>query len=121
MIIAHADPTTVGHTVAEIADTRALDPFSAVCALIEEDPGAMVVEHGMHDDDVVAIMRDPLIGVGSDNGAPLGMQHPRTWGCFPEFFGRFVRERGIIPWEEAIRKATSSTARQFGLQHRGRL
>ena len=81
----------------------------------------MVVEHGMHDDDVVAIMRDPLIGVGSDNGAPLGMQHPRTWGCFPEFFGRFVRERGIIPWEEAIRKATSSTARQFGLQHRGTL
>jgi N-acyl-D-amino-acid deacylase len=121
VIIAHADATTVGRTVADIADTRALDPFAAVCALIAEDPGAMVVEHGMHDDDVVAIMRDPLIGVGSDNGAPLGVQHPRTWGCFPEFFGRFVRERGIIPWEEAIRKATSSTARQFGLQHRGTL
>ena len=121
VIIAHADATTVGRTVADIADTRALDPFAAVCALIVEDPGAMVVEHGMHDDDVVAIMRDSLIGVGSDNGAPLGMQHPRTWGCFPEFFGRFVRERGIIPWEEAIRKATSSTARQFGLQHRGTL
>ncbi|MGH2594516.1 MAG: hypothetical protein ACRDH7_00965 [Actinomycetota bacterium] len=50
----------------------------------------------MHDDDVVAIMADPLIGVGSDNGPPVGMQHPRTWGCFPEFFGRYVREPGIV-------------------------
>ena len=35
--------------------------------------------------------RHPLIGIGSDNGAPVGMQLPRTWGCFPEFFGRYVR------------------------------
>ena len=121
VITAHADATAIGRTVAEIATARALDPFAAVCALIAEDPGAMVVEHGMHDDDVVAIMRDPLIGVGSDNGAPAGVQHPRTWGCFPEFFGRFVRERGVLAWEEAIRKATSATALQFDLAHRGTL
>ena len=121
VIIAHADTTTAGRTLADIAAERSLDPFSTVCALIAVDPGAMVVEHGMHDDDVVAIMRDPLIGIGSDNGAPVGTQHPRTWGCFPEFFGRFVRERGIVPWEEAIRKATSATARQFDLAHRGTL
>ena len=121
VIIAHADPSTIGRTVADIAADRSLDPFAAVCALIAEDPGAMVVEHGMHDDDVVAIMADPLIGVGSDNGAPVGIQHPRTWGCFPEFFGRFVRERGVVGWEEGIRKATSATALQFDLAHRGTL
>ena len=121
VITAHADASAVGRTVADIAAMRSLDPFAAVCTLVVEDPGAMVVEHGMHDDDVVAIMRDPLIGVGSDNGAPIGVQHPRTWGCFPEFFGRFVRERGVIGWEEAIRKATSATARQFDLTHRGTL
>ena len=76
------------------------DPFAAVCALVAEDPGAMVVEHGMHEDDVVAIMADPLIGVGSDNGSPVGVQHPRTWGCFPEFFGRYVRDLGVVGWEE---------------------
>jgi N-acyl-D-amino-acid deacylase len=121
VIIAHADATTIGRTVDDIAAARSLDPFAAVCALVAEDPGSMVVEHGMHDDDVVAIMRDPLIGVGSDNGAPVGVQHPRTWGCFPEFFGRFVRDRGILAWEEAIRKATSATALQFDLAHRGTL
>jgi N-acyl-D-aspartate/D-glutamate deacylase len=121
VITAHADISTIGRTITDVAAARSLDPFAAVCALVAEDPGAMVVEHGMHDDDVVAIMRDPLIAVGSDNGAPLGVQHPRTWGCFPEFFGRFVRERGVLTWEEAVRKATSATARQFELAHRGTL
>ena len=121
VIIAHRDTSAIGRTVEAIAAERGLDPFVAVCGLVAEDPGAMVVEHGMHDDDVVAIMADPLIGIGSDNGPPVGMQHPRTWGCFPEFLGRYVRERGIVGWEEAIRKATSATAMHFDLAHRGTL
>ncbi len=121
VVIAHADSSTIGRTVSEIASRRGLEPFAAVCALVAEDPGAMTVEHGMHDDDVVAIMADPLIGVGSDNGAPVGVQHPRTWGCFPEFLGTYVRERGVVGWPEAIRKATSATALHFGLAHRGTL
>jgi N-acyl-D-amino-acid deacylase len=121
VVIGHIDRSAIGRTVAAIAADRSLDPFAAVCALVAEDPGAMVVEHGMHEDDVVAIMADPLIGVGSDSGSPVGMQHPRTWGCFPELFGRFVRERGIVTWEEGIRKATSATAHQFDLAHRGTL
>ncbi len=121
VVIAHADGSAIGRTVAGIASGRGLEPFAAVCALVAEDPGAMIVEHGMHDDDVVAIMADPLISVGSDNGPPVGMQHPRTWGCFPEFFGTYVRDRGVVGWEEAIRKATSATALSFGLTHRGTL
>jgi N-acyl-D-amino-acid deacylase len=121
VVIAHADRSAVGRTLAQIATGRSVEPFAVVCALVAEDPGAMIVEHGMHDDDVVAIMADPLIGVGSDNGPPVGMQHPRTWGCFPEFFGRYVRERAVLGWEEAIRKAASATAVQFDLAHRGTL
>ena len=121
VVIEHVDRSVIGRTVAEIAADRSLDPFAAVCALLAKDPGAMVVEHGMHEDDVVAIMSDPLIGIGSDNGPPVGMQHPRTWGCFPTFFGSYVRERGVVGWEEGIRKATSATALQFDLAHRGSL
>jgi N-acyl-D-amino-acid deacylase len=121
VVIEHHDRSVIGRTVAEIAILRGVDPFVVVCALVAEDVGAMIVEHGMHEDDVVAIMADPLIAVGSDNGPPAGMQHPRTWGCFPEFFGTFVRERGVVGWEEGIRKATSATSLQFGLAHRGTL
>jgi N-acyl-D-aspartate/D-glutamate deacylase len=121
IVIEHRDRSVIGRTVADIATLRGVDPFAAVCALVADDVGAMIVEHGMHEDDVVAIMADPLIAVGSDNGPPVGMQHPRTWGCFPEFFGTFVRDRGVIPWEEGIRKATSATAIQFDMAHRGSL
>ena len=67
------------------------------CDLILADPGAGMVVSIMDEDDVQTIMRDPLIGVGSDNGIPVGLQHPRTWGCFPRFLGRYVRELELIP------------------------
>lgn len=121
VVIIHADEMVAGRTVAAIATERGIDAFVAVCELVARDPGATIVSHGMNADDVELIMADPLISVGSDSGPPVGMGHPRTWGCFPEFFGRFVRERGVVSWEEAIRKATSATALHFDLPHRGTL
>ena len=113
----HADPGVVGRNLAQIAGDR--DPWLVVCELIERDPNAMMVVTIMSEDDVRTIMRDPLIGVGSDNGIPDGLDHPRTWGCFPRFLGRYVRELGVVDWPEAIRKMTSATADQFRLTGRG--
>jgi N-acyl-D-amino-acid deacylase len=75
----------------------------------------------MAEDDVRSIMGDPLVAVGSDSGPPIGLQHPRTWGCFPRVLGTYVRELGLLNWEQAIRKMTSLSARAFGLAGRGRL
>jgi N-acyl-D-amino-acid deacylase len=75
----------------------------------------------MREDDVRAIMASPLVGVGSDSLHPSGLQHPRTWGCFPRLLGRYVREAGVLSWEQAIRKATWLGARQFRLDGRGLL
>ncbi|MFY9587834.1 MAG: D-aminoacylase [Actinomycetota bacterium] len=117
LVIRHTDPSAVGKTVAAIAGDR--DPWDTVVGLVEADPAAMMVITIMEEDDVRAIMADPLISIGSDNGMPVGLDHPRTWGCFPRFLGRYVRELGVVPWAEAIRKMTSSTAAQFGLTGRG--
>jgi N-acyl-D-amino-acid deacylase len=81
----------------------------------------MIVIDLMAEADVRRIMADPLIAVGSDNGPPHGMQHPRTWGCFPRLLGSYVREQRVVTWEQAIRKMTSLSARAFGLAGRGRL
>ena len=117
LVIAHRQSGHVGRTLAEIAGDA--DAWETLCDLAAADPGAMIVITLMRDDDIVAIMKSPLVGVGSDNGPPIGMQHPRTWGCFPHMLGAYVRDRGIIGWEEAIRKMTSLTARQFSLTGRG--
>ncbi len=117
LVVRHREPGYVGKTLDRIAAER--DPWEVLCELVETDPGAMMVVTLMDEDDVRTIMSDPLISIGSDNGIPDGLDHPRTWGCFPRFLGSYVRELGIVGWPEAIRKMTSSTARQFGLRGRG--
>jgi N-acyl-D-amino-acid deacylase len=119
LITAHHDPEMIGHGLDELSGAR--DPWDTLCDLVIADPASMIVVDLMSEDDVRRIMSDPLIAVGSDNGPPTGMQHPRTYGCFPRVLGTYVRELGVLTWEQAIRKMTSLSARTFDLAGRGRL
>ncbi|WP_116952823.1 N-acyl-D-amino-acid deacylase family protein [Jiangella endophytica] len=119
IVTGHRDHDAVGRTVADLAAQRAADPFDTLCDLVVDDPAAMIVVEMMAEPDVRAIMASPLVGIGSDNGPPMGLQHPRTYGCFPRLLGTYVRDENVLTWEEAIRKATSLIARQFGLAGRG--
>ena len=120
LVVAHRDESKVARRLDDIAGPGG-DAWDALCDLVLADPGAMIVVDLMAEDDVRRIMADPLIAVGSDNGPPVGLQHPRTWGCFPRVLGTYVRELGVLTWEQAIRKMTSLSARAFGLDGRGRL
>ena len=117
LITEHRYSAVVGRTLAELS--AGADPWDTLCDLVLADTGAMIVLQLMAEIDVRRIMSDPLIAVGSDNGPPIGLQHPRTWGCFPRLLGTYVREEGVLTWEEALRKATSMPARHFGLHGRG--
>ena len=119
LLTGHRDPAAVGRTLAEVAGGR--DPWDTLCELLADDPAAAIVLQLMREDDVRAIMASPLVGVGSDNGPPSGLEHPRTWGCFPRLLGRYVREEGVLTWEQALRKASWLGARQFRLDGRGLL
>jgi N-acyl-D-amino-acid deacylase len=119
LLTGHRDAGVVGRTLADAAADR--DPWDTLCRLVADDPAATIVIRLMREDDLRAIMASPLVGVGSDNGPPGGLEHPRTWGCFPRLLGRYVRELGVLTWEQAIRKATWLGARQFRLDGRGLL
>ena len=119
LLTGHRDAGVVGRTLAEATADR--DPWDTLCRLVADDPAATIVIRLMREDDLRAIMASPLVGVGSDNGPPGGLEHPRTWGCFPRLLGRYVRELGVLTWEQAIRKATWLGARQFRLDGRGLL
>jgi N-acyl-D-amino-acid deacylase len=119
LLTSHSDPAVVGRTLADAAAGR--DPWDTLCELVAGDPAAAIVIRLMREDDVRAILASPLVGIGSDNGPPAGLQHPRTWGCFPRLLGRYVREEQVLTWEQAIRKATWLGARQFRLDGRGLL
>ncbi len=119
----------VGMRLDEIASRLRLSPARATLRLLlEERLGVEAIFFSMSEDDVATVMSAEFVSIGSDASArasdgptAIGMPHPRTFGCFPRVFGRFVRGRKTLELGEAIRRMTSLAATQFGLADRGRI
>jgi N-acyl-D-amino-acid deacylase len=105
-------------TMAEIAASRSITPVDLFIE-IARNGGASVVATSMMDEDIRAFYAWPWTMVSSDGG--IEYRHPRGAGTFPRVLGRFVRERGWLTLEEAIRKMTSLPAARLGLTDRGRV
>ena len=78
--------------------------------------------------DMNLALAQPWCSIGSDGSAyaiegPLrrGNPHPRNFGTFPRVLGVYVRERGLLRLEDAVRKMTSLNAAKLGLRDRGLL
>ena len=83
-----------------------------------------MVYHTMSEEDVETIMRYPNTMIASDAGVAKlgsGVPHPRAYGTNARVLSRYVRERHVIPLEEAIRRMTSLPAQRFKLTERGLL
>ena len=80
------------------------------------------ITYGMSEDDIMTNLRHPRMMIGSDGIPNLrGKPHPRLFGTFPRVLGEYVRNRGVITLEEAVRRMTSLACERFGLVERGRL
>ncbi len=87
-----------------------------------EAGGASMVYHGMNEDDVQRIMREPFTMIASDSGVRQvdeSIPHPRGYGNNARVLGRYVRDLGIISLEDAVRKMTSLPAQTFSFRDRG--
>jgi len=86
--------------------------------------GASIVSFNMSDEDIDRLMRQPWMMASSDGALTIpgeGQPHPRGNGAFARRLATYVRERGVIPIEQAVRAATSLTARVFELTDRGEI
>jgi len=110
----HAEPTSDGNTSAGPDVVGA-----CIDLLIEERLRAAVVGWPIEDGDHAAVLAHPLCLVGSDTIPVGGARHPRASGTFARYLGHYVRERGLLPLEEAVRRITSVAARRYGLADRG--
>jgi N-acyl-D-amino-acid deacylase len=118
-----------GKSFAEIGKIRGQDPHDAVLdLLLEESARPWMLAEDVSEEDFGNIARHPVGGVISDGFslAPEGVlaegkHHPRSYGAFPHFLRRFVREKGWLSWEEAIYKLTGYAASRFRLKDRGLL
>ncbi|MBN2409216.1 MAG: D-aminoacylase [Candidatus Aminicenantes bacterium] len=91
---------------------------------IEKAGGASAVFFQMDEADVETLMRLPYLMIGSDGAVQVrgrGFPHPRSYGTFPRIIGRYVREKGVLRLEEAIRKMTSLPAQALKIKDRGQI
>ena len=118
-------PEYVGKTYAEIGELRGITPFEAMVWMLRMNHGIVKdVRFAMCEENVERILSHPLCTVGSDGIYVYGVDklcHPRAFGTFPRFLGRYVRDRGIMSREEGIRRITSLPAARYHLTHKGQL
>ena len=84
--------------------------------------GASCVFHTMDEAVVETILACPLVAVASDSGVRefgVAQPHPRGYGTNARVLGKYVRERGVITLEDAVRKMTSLPATAFRFHDRG--
>ncbi len=118
-----------GKSIAELAAMAKKDPFEYARELLIAENGEVgMCGFGMSEEDTEQILAFPLTMVGSDGEAisPEGIfgqstPHPRYYGTFPRYLGRYVRERKILSLEEAVHRITMLAAQKFGLKGRGHL
>lgn len=122
------DTTLNGKTLADVTRGRGrevtLENAAETALEIQAAGGCKTVYHVMHEQDVERIMQYPGTMISSDGEIPIfgeGVLHPRSYGTYPRVLGRYVREKGILRLEDAIRKMTSLPAQRIGQFDRGLL
>ncbi len=110
-----------GRLLTDVAEERGLEPAVCLVELVREEQGmaAAVFHNSQSDDDFEQIMRHSGHMVGSDAILLGDAPHPRTYGTYPRFLRRWVRERGVVPLEAMIRRMAGLPAARFGLVDRG--
>ncbi|MFG2294915.1 amidohydrolase family protein [Streptomyces sp. NPDC048603] len=109
------DPVLAGAHVG-----RRLDGWETARGLLLADRlGTTVLQHVGHEDNVRAIMRHPAHTGGSDGILRGAKPHPRAYGTFPHYLGRYVRELGVLGLEECVAHLSGRPAARLRLPDRG--
>ena len=118
-----------GRTLAEVAAMRGTSPEeTAMDLVIEDDSRVGTVYFIMSEDNIAKKIAQPWVSFGSDAESmePEGVflksnPHPWSYGNFARLLGKYVRDEGVIPLQEAIRRLSSLPAENLGLEKRGAL
>jgi len=118
-----------GKTLAAVAVMRGKSPpQTAMDLVIEDDSRVGTIYFSMSEADVRRNAASPWVSLGSDAGciSPEGvfmktLPHPRAYGTFARFLGKYVRDEKVATLEDAVRRLTSLPAGNLKLKQRGML
>jgi N-acyl-D-amino-acid deacylase len=121
-----------GLSFAEIGERMGKDPMDAYLDILMKE-GAGIADAGMFGrvksmEHLRELAQHPLVALEADAWtasaegplAPM-VNHPASFGWTARILGDYVRERGWLRLEEAIKKITAMPAAKFGFHDRGLL
>lgn len=113
----------IGRTIGQLARESGRDPFDVFLDFgLDGELDAMFdcKLFNTDEDEVRRLLRHPHAAVAlSDAGAHLSFLCDAAFGL--HLFGHWVRERGDLALEEAVRRVTSDVASAYRIRDRGRL
>ena len=119
----------IGKTLADIAEERGQHWVDAAFDLfLSEEQRISTIYFMMDEANVRRELQLPWNKISTDAGGydpawarAFGPTHPRSYGTYTRVLGKYVREEGVIPLEQAVRMMSSAVASRLGLRDRGLL
>ncbi|MDI6890341.1 MAG: D-aminoacylase [Thermodesulfovibrionales bacterium] len=116
-----------GKGLSDIARIKGREPVDILIEiLIEEKLKVNAIFSSMHEENLKRFLSLSYCMIGTDSSARCfsgptckGRPHPRGFGSFPRFLGKYVRNEGLTSMSEGIHKITMLPAETFGINERG--
>ena len=113
----------------EVVAERGTPPAETAMDLVVEDESRVTTAYfTISEDNIRRELGLPWVSFCSDCPAPAAegeflqwSTHPRTYGAFARVLGKYVRDEGALPLEEAVRRLTALPASNLRLSDRGLL
>lgn len=118
-----------GRRLTEVGASLGIDDeVEALLEIVSRAPETGVAYFIIDESNIELGLSQSWVSVGSDAAAHRAVSpftddqaHPRTYGTFARFLGRYVREREVTTFADAIRRITALPADELGLVGRGRI
>jgi N-acyl-D-amino-acid deacylase len=116
-----------GKNMASIAQREKSEPVDILFkVLTEERLRVGAIFSSMNEENLLRFLSLPNIMIGTDSSARSsdgptfkGKPHPRGFGSFPRFLGKYVRDNLLMDMSKAVHKITLLPAKTFGIKKRG--
>ena len=109
-----------GRSLEDLARHRGGRMVDAICdLLLEENLRVAFVARTGNLENIREIAAHPAQMIGTDAILTGGRPNPRSYGTYPYVLAQFVRDEGLFPLAEAVRRMTGAPAQRLGLADRG--
>jgi N-acyl-D-amino-acid deacylase len=119
----------LGKRLDEVAKIHGKDADETVIDLVVRDKSTIAAIYFLiSEENVKRMLKLPYVSFGSDAASMSEAKifadwgtHPRAYGTFARFLGKYVREEKLVSLEEAIRRLTLLPAMNLKIKKRGKL